>query len=436
MPASSPPATLPPGARRFVRRLELGLLLAVVCLLVLLGLTWSVGLLGRVEEPPADAARPRRELRPLVADFRGAVEYRPLGAPDWRPLRWSDAFREGDRLRVAADSTCDVLLTWGTGVRFMPGSEAVWRLLERRGAARAIELELRRGRVLASLDRLPPGSRFEVVTPHSRARVRGTVLSVSADDDQTSVTVLSGVVDVIDTSDPARRVTATAGTGVESGGEGRLRPLSAEERARLLGEMMEVDERVGRLSPSAPQVTERPAVDSEGADPTSPDADAPPRLEAVEVTAAPAPADRRGDAEVVTDLLRAGLALLDQGNVEAALAYCTPSFRAVLWSPMAVEAGIASEVSRELGDRAVLLERDKVREAMHLRLLVTDVEVKVDGDVAYGNAVVTALAQPKGTSDVVGRVFGCSARCLRQPDGRWLVDLATATESREVPRGP
>ena len=65
---------------------------------------------------------------------------------------------------------------------------------------------LLRGRILCSLDLLPPGSRFEVETRQTRSLVRGTVLSVRADGDRTQVTVLSGAVEVWDVTDPERKV--------------------------------------------------------------------------------------------------------------------------------------------------------------------------------------------------------------------------------------
>ncbi len=56
--------------------------------------------------------------------------------------------------------------------------------------------ELRRGTLRFVVRPLAPGERFEVTTPHLRARVVGTVFSVEVETDRTVVRVESGVVEV------------------------------------------------------------------------------------------------------------------------------------------------------------------------------------------------------------------------------------------------
>ena len=79
---------------------------------VLSGLAWALGLTNRTTQEVMAPKPPP----PLVADFRGVVEYRPAGRA-WRALRWSDVFSQGDQLRTGEDGSCDILLTWGTGFR-------------------------------------------------------------------------------------------------------------------------------------------------------------------------------------------------------------------------------------------------------------------------------------------------------------------------------
>lgn len=426
---------LAPRVRRTVQRVELGALGAVLTLLVLSGLAWTIGLTGSAGKPLAeglaDEAEERRTFRPLVADFRGTVEVLKAGKTAWRPLEWSDAFTERDRIRTGAKSVCDLMLTWGTGVRLLPDSELTWELLVR-GAedTRDVRVFLHSGRILASLDRLPDGSSFVVKTTHSEARVRGTVLSVSAEKQKTKVTVLSGVVEVVDVSDPSRKVRATTGTGVDMGRVERaakLRPLSAAERAKLLGEQSSVDRGVKRLSPGlARSKVEARKVNAKAAAPR-PTRSSGPKVVEVEK---PPEIEEGGDEAEVRDVLQAGLLLISQGNVQAALAYTTSTFRAMIWGPMATRAGAPKELSRKQGgDQSFLVARDRIAGNATVHLKVRSLEVTLEGDVAYGAAVIDVTAVPTNSRRRIERVYSCSARLLKRK-GRWRVDLATATEGK------
>lgn len=415
---------VPPRLRRKVRRYEIAAGLAVALLLVVVGLTHTVG--AARDTGSGDVLRTRR-FRPLVADFHGAVEYRAFGTKTWRALRWSDGFEQGDQLRTGAEATCDVLLTWGTGVHVAENTEITWSRLASRGAVKEVEVKLGRGKVLASLDNLPDGSLFEVVTRHSRTRVKGTTLSVSADGDKTHVTVLEGVVEVVDTTDPNRRVQVTAGSAVDAGGAGglsRVMPLSATERAKLLGEISRVDKRIERVAPREPKATR--ATKATGAEPTK----APGAQGDGSGGAASEGAD--GDEEAVRDILGAVVELINGGRVAEALEYCTPTFRALVWGPSARRLGVPEEFRLSEGEGKALQIRNQIAQSVRIRLEVVRLEVVVERDVAYGSAVLKAEAVSKGEVRKTGsRSYACTARLLKGKDGRWLLDLATATEGAE-----
>jgi ketosteroid isomerase-like protein len=56
-------------------------------------------------------------------------------------------------------------------------------------------------------------------------------------------------------------------------------------------------------------------------------------------------------------------------------------------------------------------------------------EVVIERDVAYASAVLKAEAVSKGEVRQTGtRSYACTWRLLKGKDGRWLLDLATATE--------
>ena len=252
------PEYLAPPLKRKVRRLELAAAAVAGLLLVGTLLAHTLGVVGGGAFSADEGELSVRRFRPLVADFQGDVDYWPVGGAEWRPLRWSDSFEAGDRLRTGEGAFCDVLVTWGAGFHLGQRAEITWLVSRSRGEVREIELRLASGKLTASLDELPVGSRFEIVTRHSRTKVKGTTLSVSANDEQTDVNVLNGVVEVVDTSDPDRRVEARAGMGVSSrgGGQIELRPLTALERAKLLTQLSAVEKRIKRLSPAPPAETE------------------------------------------------------------------------------------------------------------------------------------------------------------------------------------
>jgi hypothetical protein len=410
---------LTPALRQKVRRLEVTAAMLAGLLLVGTVLAHTLGVVGATS---GDGELSVRRFRPLVADFRGDVSYWPVGGADWRPLRWSDSFEAGDRLRVGDGAFCDVLLTWGTGFHLGAGSEITWLVCRSVEEAREIELRLLSGKVTASLDRFPIGSRFEVVTRHSRTRVKGTTLSVAVGDEQTDVNVLNGVVEVVDTSNPDRKVEARAGTKVTSrgGGDvGELRPLTALERAKLLTELSSVDERLARLSPDAPSEEElAEAVPTKATEPEEDTED----LRAAKGTQASA----LEEIAAVRDLLLAGFEYLNGGSAGQALGLCTPEFRGLIWGPSARRLGVPVEYRRRDGDAKGLQLQARIQDTADLRIEVLKIEVVLDGDVAYGSATVVAILTQGGGS-MARRGYACTVRCLKQ-NGRWLVDLATATE--------
>ncbi|RMG08532.1 MAG: hypothetical protein D6731_21750 [Planctomycetota bacterium] len=427
----------PPVHARVLRRLEVGTGVAAGLLLLVTAL-FALG--GLFADPPSPGATHEGfRLRPLVADFTGSVEFRPNDAATWRPLRWSDAFHEGDQLRTGPGATCDVLLTWNTGFRVAPGAELTWRRLESQGDRVDVELYLARGRVLASLDALPAGSRFVIETPTSRTKVKGTVLEVRADEDGARTTVLEGVVEVIDRSDPTRRVRVAAGEGAETRPGTPLHeiPLGAEERARLLAEDTALRERLRRLSPPREFEVRKGRVEvsaAEGEDENEDARSAPAPEGRPRAPAEPGPAaaneERAQARQAIRELIRAGISLVARGRVEQALAFCTPSFRAYVTGPLVQRAGVPPEYLREAGPTPALAARDAVRSQLQLTLELRRLEVHVEGEVAYVRGVVLATAVRLGEATALTRRYGCTARCIRQADGRWLLDLVTASEER------
>jgi hypothetical protein len=148
-------------------------------------------------------------------------------APSGRPLRlW---LRTGDALVLAKDSAVDVL------------SETPTRR----------KLRLTRGAVLCDVTRRAPGQSFEVLTPHARVQVRGTVFSVEVDAAHTAVQVHEGRVHV------AGRV-LQAGERWSSGGA-----VSAPDRALFASEVRSaLARRQSSPAPSQPPTLVEPLYPS------------------------------------------------------------------------------------------------------------------------------------------------------------------------------
>lgn len=417
---------IPPNLQGRLRRWELVGVCVLVGLLVLTGLAYTTGLLEPKESPPAYH---EVRFRPLVADLHGAVEYRPVGVGHWRPLRLSDVFEAGDQVRTGPKAACDVLLTWRTGFTIAPGTVLTWKTLATRGEARDVVLVLTQGKVLASLDALPKGSQFEVITPHSHTKIKGTVLVVETQEDVARTIVLRGVVEVVDRSDPTRLVTVTKDqvTAFGPAGKGVVEILSAERRAILLGEDARLRKSVDRLSPTA---DERQVAKGQVTFSAEEPEDAPARTTRVESASGGAGSgDRRADEEEIAGILLQGLTSLERGRTEEALGLCTKTFRALLWGALAERSGVAQELSREGGDGFILQQHDRIQATLQLEFEVLKISVSIDGDVAYGSVEVHVTATPVGENKQIQRIYACSARCVRQ-DGRWLIDLATAMEGR------
>ncbi len=403
------------------RSIEWGTLAVLAALLGLAGVLALFGVSRRGSG--AQPAEGGGAFRPLVADFRGTVEYRP-SAGAWRPLRLSDRFSEGDSVRCAADASCDVFLDLaGARIVLDRGTEIRWKRLTDDAGARKIEVDLSSGRVLHGL---PAGFPFEVSTRGARARVRGASGSVGVGRRGTMVSVLSGFVEVVDATDPSRRVQAAAGTAVDlAEGGAEARPLTAEERARLAREAGGGPAAVRRAAPRADEATpEAEPTALRGAPTTGEEPGAPETAGRGADETAPGKKALTGEAAAVADVLRRGLRFLDEGSVSEALALATPTFRAFVQGSLSGQsAATTMEVSRADAVQAA----QRLASSLSLRLRLQSLDATLDGDVAWGSAVVLATATLSGTGKILTRSYSCLARCVRSGEG-WLVDLVTASE--------
>ena len=131
----------------------------------------------------------------------GTIEVRRAGRNDWQPLPNGDVARVkvGDALRTGSDGT--VTLHWadGTTLKVAPDSLLTVRKyqLEAKEPVQVSVLKLDLGKVWTRVSHeLTGDSRFEIETPSAVAAVTGTIFSVTASAEGTSVEVYDGSVDL------------------------------------------------------------------------------------------------------------------------------------------------------------------------------------------------------------------------------------------------
>ena len=158
---------------------------AAICLIVLMMLVQSVVVLQLV----------------AVADvLSGLVETRS-GAEPFHTLSQGDLIRTGDTIRSGQNATVEFRWIDGTRLRLEPNTEITVRRcsMNLKQHAQNSEFQLARGKVFVRIpQKLSANSRFAIVTPSATTSVRGTIFSVSANENETRVAVWKGLVDVAD----------------------------------------------------------------------------------------------------------------------------------------------------------------------------------------------------------------------------------------------
>jgi hypothetical protein len=143
---------------------------------------------------------------------------------------------------VAADES--IVTGSGSFCTLTADSGAVFTLLHDSDATpkihdKDISIDLRKGCVMSKVPS-PYGGIYEVRTPDSLVRVKGTVFAVTYDGTSTTVMVLSGVVEVTHTlpntpNAPGTKVDCKEGFSVTVGADMKARAISNREKAMLEG---------------------------------------------------------------------------------------------------------------------------------------------------------------------------------------------------------
>ena len=134
------------------------------------------------------------------------------------PLRVNDLVMSGDRIQTKKNGS--VNLQFSTGVIFMIGSntsdtDVRVTKFEKSSGSQEIGLEMLKGSLAASSEKLAKKDRIQINTPTAIAGVRGTEFIIDCDQDSSEVLVNEGLVAVSDTEakeeimvEPGKKVVA------------------------------------------------------------------------------------------------------------------------------------------------------------------------------------------------------------------------------------
>jgi hypothetical protein len=161
-----------------------------------------------------------------VISMEGTVSYDEEGA--LKPVELGQLLGEGDRVVTADDSTLHLVLPDGSSLVLAANSEVTLRNLGSGAPASHTLLSVLKGLVNLMVEKQGEGSSFEVETGNAVAAVKGTDFEVSADTDNTQVTVNEGEVHL---GDPDRK---------------RFEPIHPLESSRLFNGRLEHANALGK----------------------------------------------------------------------------------------------------------------------------------------------------------------------------------------------
>lgn len=205
----------------------------------------------------------------LVFGAAVAIDRAATGSAATATLSWGElavegvvrsgpsAVREGESVQAQLEPGC-LQLPDAVELCLHPGSQVLLRSLS--GARR--EIELQRGRVVASLAKQAEGVSFSVVTPRGRVTAIGTVFSVEAGQggSRDIARVQEGVVEVQASEAPSRRLAAGNALPLGITTESALSPAEQERDLRLVRHEASRPVRGDRAPVAAEQVARSPEV--------------------------------------------------------------------------------------------------------------------------------------------------------------------------------
>lgn len=180
----------------------------------------------------------------VVLEVRGQVDFRPLAADDWQPLRVSQVLQAGDAVRTGKHSR--VTLKLGDKIEVRLNSNSTFEVQVPESGRQSRSLALLVGSLLARVTAGPEGTPFQVFGGNAVAGVRGTEFAVAvADDGAFLATVTRGRVEVegqdslVLEAGQAATVDDDDGQVVPSPGPLQVSTWLAERSRRLAGRVLQ-----------------------------------------------------------------------------------------------------------------------------------------------------------------------------------------------------
>ncbi len=127
----------------------------------------------------------------------GKVEVLAAGSEDWSRAMPRQALQVNDQIRTAAKSRCEITLTGGGKVRIGENSELVLTAANVKPMTKNFNATLKKGNAWVSAKAaFGEKKNVSIRTPTAVAAIRGTVYRTQAGEDESSVLVYEGKVDV------------------------------------------------------------------------------------------------------------------------------------------------------------------------------------------------------------------------------------------------
>ncbi|RJP15992.1 MAG: hypothetical protein C4520_19640 [Candidatus Abyssobacteria bacterium SURF_5] len=133
-----------------------------------------------------------------VVEVTGAVDVLPKGGEQWTPVQKGTVLNEGDSVRTGSDSKAIALLGNQAIMAVEPESNVGLNKLQQSPKKDIkVKVNLDRGQIWTDVGKLrTKDSKFHVATPAAVTGVRGTIFTVQAGPEKTTVAVVDGSVDV------------------------------------------------------------------------------------------------------------------------------------------------------------------------------------------------------------------------------------------------
>jgi len=155
---------------------------------------WAIGSLMTIFLSPSPIVAV--ESSGVVTVVQGQVNKR-LTTGKWHGLRQKSKVETGERVRTYEKSLAEISLHSSQKIRLGPDTTIDFTHVFEEGEKKVSELDLMDGDMWAEVDELEGDSSFQVNSSLAHATVRGTIFSLHADGDKSTLNVYRGSVAVV-----------------------------------------------------------------------------------------------------------------------------------------------------------------------------------------------------------------------------------------------